>query len=182
MRIFRILFIFCVSSSAIRAQNVTELWARGYAVIPTPQSVHLEDGEIQIDDRWIIAPSGIEAQEISVRTLRRDLAEWHRLNLKTVAQGENAIRLSIQPGVTKSGADPEIDKQAYRLKISERSVEITGNAPAGLFYGVQTLVQLLKRDSSGALFCQKESSRIGRNCSSAFCIGTPSITRTGSRR
>jgi len=155
MKNFTVLFIFCAFSTTIRAESATELWARGYAVIPTPQSVRLEDGDIQIDDRWIIAPSGIDAQEISVRTLRRDLADWHRLNLKTGVQGEYTIRLSVRSGVTKSGADPEIDKQAYRLNIGERSVEITGNAAAGLFYGVQTLVQLLKRDSSGALVLPK---------------------------
>lgn len=155
MKHFRVLFIFCAFSSTIRAGSATELWTRGYAVIPTPQSVRLEEGDIQVDDRWIIAPSGIDAQEISVRTLRRDLADWHRLNLKTGLQGEYVIRLSIRPGVTKSGADPEIDKQAYRLSIGERTVDITGNAPAGLFYGVQTLVQLLKRDSSGALVLPK---------------------------
>src|ERR1700680_2779878 len=155
MRNLTILFILCVPSIALRAQSATELWARGYAVIPAPQSVRLENGDIQIDDRWIIAPSGIDVQEISVRTLRRDLTDWHRLNLKTGAQGEYAIRLSIQPGVTKTGADPEIDKQAYRMHIGERSVDITGNAAAGLFYGVQTLLQLIKRDSSGALVLPK---------------------------
>jgi hexosaminidase len=155
MKNFTLLFLLCAFSTTIRADSATELWARGYAVIPTPQSVRLENGDIQIDDRWIIAPSGIDAQEISVRTLHRDLVDWHRLNLKTGAQDEYAIRLSIRPGVTKSGPDPEIDKQAYRLNIGERSVDITGNAAAGLFYGVQTLLQLLRRDSSGALLLPK---------------------------
>src|SRR5712692_10435259 len=150
-----LLVLLCLASGVLRAQNATELWSRGYAVIPTPRSVSLEGGEIQIDSRWVIVPAGIGPQEISVRSLSHDLAECHRLNLSNGTRGDNVIRLSIQPGTTKTGADAEIDKQAYRLHIGEHSIEITGNAAAGLFYGVQTLVQLFKRDPSGALVLPK---------------------------
>jgi hypothetical protein len=105
----------------------------------------------------VIVPAGIDAQEISVRTLRRDLADWHRLNLNAAPQGDLVIRLSIQPGTTKTGADAEIDKQAYRLQIDDRSVEVTGNGAPGLFYGVQTLLQLIKQGPSGVLILPKET-------------------------
>jgi hypothetical protein len=142
-------------ASLLPAQNATELWSRGYAVIPTPRSVNLSGGDVEIDGRWVIVPAGIDAQEISVRTLRRDLAEWHHLNLNAAPQGDSVIRLSIQPGTTKTGADAEIDKQAYRLQIGDRSVEVTGNGAPGLFYGVQTLLQLIKHGPSGALILPK---------------------------
>src|SRR4029078_10651485 len=58
---------------------------------------------------------------------------------------------NVRPGTVNTGADTEIDRQAYRLRIGENAIEITGNADPGLFYGVQTLVQLLKRDSAGRL-------------------------------
>jgi hypothetical protein len=83
--------------------------------------------------------------------LRRDLADFDHLNLGTAAQGDRVIRLSIQSGAVKTGADPAIDGQAYRLRVGDRAVEITGNAAPGLFYGVQTLLQLFKPDAAGAL-------------------------------
>ena len=147
--------VFVLFASLLPAQNATELWSRGYAVIPTPRSVNLSGGDVQIDGRWVIVPAGIDSQEISVRTLRRDLAEWYHLNLNAAAQGNSVIRLSIQPGTTKTGADAEIDKQAYRLQIGDRSVEVTGNGAPGLFYGVQTLVQLIKHGPSGGLILPK---------------------------
>ena len=147
--------VFVLFASFMPAQNATELWSRGYAVIPTPRSVNLSGGDVQIDDRWVVVPAGIDSQQISVRTLRRDLAEWYRLNLNAAPQRDAVIRLSIQPGTTKTGADAEIDKQAYRLQIGDRSVEITGNGAPGLFYGVQTLLQLVKRGPSGVLVIPK---------------------------
>ena len=43
----------------------------------------------------------------------------------------------------------------FRSRISDRSTEITENDAPGLFYGVQTLLQLVRQHSSGALFVPK---------------------------
>jgi hypothetical protein len=151
MKTLLLAVVLSVFAASLPAQNTTALWSRGYAVIPTPRSVSLEDGELQIDSRWVIVPAGIDTQEISVRSLRRDLADFDRMNLETAAQGDRVIRLAIQPGAVKTGADAGIDRQAYRLHVGDHSVEVIGNAAPGLFYGVQTLLQLLKQDAPGAL-------------------------------
>jgi hypothetical protein len=51
----------------------------------------------------------------------------------------------------KTGDDPEIAKQGYRLVIAPDRVDILGNSDQGLFCGVQTLVQLLKPGHYGKL-------------------------------
>jgi hypothetical protein len=51
----------------------------------------------------------------------------------------------------KTGDDPEIAKQGYRLVIAPDRVDILGNSDQGLFCGVQTLVQLLKPGHDGKL-------------------------------
>ncbi len=53
---------------------------------------------------------------------------------------ESGIDLRIEPG---SGA-----AESYRIAVDEASVVVTGADAAGLFYGVQTLGQLIARDSS----------------------------------
>jgi len=47
--------------------------------------------------------------------------------------------------------DAELGTEGYELSISEDSVTITANKPAGVFYGIQTLLQVvpLKADQSG---------------------------------
>ena len=114
------------------AQSPTPLWLRGYSVIPTPRDVRLSDGDVRIDNTWVLDAGDHAA---AVRTLRADLP------LRSGTAG-SVIRLSAAAGAVATGAEPGIDRQAYRLRIDDRLIEITGNAEPGLFYGVQTLLQL----------------------------------------
>ena len=65
-----------------------------------------------------------------------------------------AIRLAIQPDSVPVGEAQDKDKealaeQAYKLQMKKTGITITANAPAGLFYGVETLVQLAKPTAEG---------------------------------
>jgi hypothetical protein len=123
-------------------------------VIPTPRQVRLEPGDIHFDGAWVLDAGKPGAQHIAVRTLRKDLAEWHGVTLRTGAAGKT-LRLEVTPGAVATKAAPEIDRQAYRLRISDSLIEVTANGDPGLLYGVATLVQLLKRDPAGRLLLPK---------------------------
>ncbi len=137
-------------AAALPGQPPTELWLRGYAVIPAPRNVRLLDGDVRLDPAWSLDAGAAGEQNIAARSLRKDLAEFYALELGR-GPGDRVIRLAIAPGAVATRAEPEIDRQAYRLRIDNRIIEITGNAEAGLFYGVQTLVQLVRRDAAGRL-------------------------------
>jgi hexosaminidase len=137
------------------AQNVTDLWLRGYSVIPTPQVVKLTSDDIVFDENWRVDPGKVSSQHIAVRSLLGDVANFHSVHLREGTAKTKVVRLAMMPGTVATKADPEIDKQAYRLSIDDNAIEITGNSDQGLFYGVQTLVQLLKRDQSGHLLLPK---------------------------
>jgi hexosaminidase len=139
------------SVAAAPAQTATDLWLRGYAVIPTPQKVQLAPGDVRLDSSWTVNPAGVDERHIAYRTLIADLESFHALRLKRGNQAQHAIRLLARPATVQTGSEPAVDEQAYRLHIDENGVEITGNSERGLFYGVQTLVQLLKRDPAGDL-------------------------------
>ena len=113
---------------------VTPLWSRGYAVIPAPQQVTLRGSEeIVFDASWSVSTS-IAADHIALRALTQDLLQFHRLRL--VDGQKKTLVLSIQPGTVSK--TPE----GYRIDIAADRIAITGNADAGLFYGVQTFLQL----------------------------------------
>lgn len=124
----------------------TELFLRGHAVIPSPQQVALKPGNVRLDASWSIdAP-----QHIATRTLVDGLTEFHGLELKAGMASQKAIVLRVRDGAVAS-APAETKAQAYRLTVAPGRIEITGNGDAGLFYGVQTLVQLIKVGPGGAL-------------------------------
>jgi hypothetical protein len=102
---------------------------------------------------WVNAsvPSG----DVAVETLRQDLGD--RLNLTLGAAGKPAgtvtlriVRGSVQIGQALDHDRSAREEQAYRIDLHRDAITITANTPTGLFYGVETLIQLLKR-SSGSL-------------------------------
>ncbi len=130
------------------AAAVTELWARGFSVIPTPQRVELSGGVVEVDEAWRVDG---DPDSMPYRSLVGDAESFHHLRLSRGSADTKVIRLAVRPGTVATGAAPGIDRQAYRLSITDRAIEVTGNGEAGLFYGVQTLVQLWKRDPAGRL-------------------------------
>ena len=133
----------------------TDLFLRGYSVIPTPQKVKVEEENIRFDGSWVYDAINIDENHIAIRTLLKDLKNFYSLELKSGSSRKKVIRLSVKAGTVKTGADPERDKQSYRLKITSKIIEITGNGDQGLFYGVQTFLQLLKPSSKGYLTLPK---------------------------
>lgn len=132
----------------------TPLWLRGYSVIPTPRIVQLGPDDVVFGNQWTVDDSNVGAEHIAVRSLLRDVAAFNSLELRR-GTGPKVIRLVVTPGAVATQAEPETDAQTYRLSIAEDTIRITGNAERGLFYGVQTLVQLLKRDNAGRLLLPK---------------------------
>lgn len=147
MRYLVILLLCAVSYAA--GETATALWMRGYSVIPTPQSVRLEDGDVAVDGAWSVDAGKVGAGHIAVKTLIGDAASFQSLELKRRPASAKVIRLAVRPGTVTTNAGPEIDKQAYRLKVSDSVIEITANGDPGLLYGVATLGQLFKRNPDG---------------------------------
>ncbi len=130
----------------------TELHLRGYSVIPAPQKVSLAAEEIEFDSSWSYDASTLTGNHIAVRALVSDLQGFQRIQLKPAGpRSRNVIRLAVTAGTVAAPNDPNNASQAYKLTIAPGRVEITGNADAGLFYGVQTLLQLVKNGPRGTL-------------------------------
>jgi hexosaminidase len=139
-------------SAALRAGNgATDLFVRGYSVLPAPQKVQLESADASFGPQWTYRAE-VPSNHIAIRSLTRDLADFQSVTLKAAGPKEEpALRLTVKEGSVRSGISQEVDAQAYRLRIASGRIEITGNSDAGLFYGAQTLVQLLRKSAQGAL-------------------------------
>jgi hexosaminidase len=117
------------------------LRVRGYSVIPMPRTVRLVAGDTEINGAWRLDRGAVAADDIAVQSLLADFAAFHAVTLQP-GTGERTIRLAVV-----AGANP----QGYRLTVEPGRIEIAGSSPQGLFYGVQTLVQLARRNAAGRL-------------------------------
>jgi hexosaminidase len=129
----------------MQALPVSALYQRGYTVIPEPQRVELTGGDFEFGAGWHFRLSDGAAEY-----LKQQLAERYGLSLDA-PRAANVIELAIQPGSVSIGEATDRDKaalaeQAYRLELSASKIRITANAPPGLFYGAETLVQLVKAE------------------------------------
>ena len=151
--------IFLLISGGAYALPVSPLFARGYTVIPEPQKVELKSADFQLDNQWgLRLVDGISASDVAVETLQQQLRQRYRIDLTSHGR-QGVIELAVRPNSVEIGqaTDPNrvaLAQQAYRLQLGRDRIGITANAPAGLFYGVETLVQLVKPEHGR--FCLPE--------------------------
>ncbi|MER7190863.1 beta-N-acetylhexosaminidase [Streptomyces flaveolus] len=103
-------------------------------LIPAPRAVEgpMRRGVLLDGDTTLWAAPGTETAE---RWLRATLGAAFALPLRPGAQDSAGVRLLL---------DDALEPEAYRLSvIRDRCVEIRGGGPAGVFWGAQTLRQLL---------------------------------------
>ena len=138
-----------LSPGCIQALPVSALYLRGYTVIPEPQYMELRGADFEFGGGWRIELGAhVSPTDVAVESLKEQLAERHGLTLDTQGAAK-IIELAIRPGSVNVGEATDRDKaalaeQAYRLELGPSGIRITANAPPGLFYGVETLVQLVK--------------------------------------
>lgn len=148
-------FFFCILLIVLMV-TAKEAWAsdnpdadlhsRGYNIIPYPQQIELGPSDIIIDASWAVTSE--VGEDISRKELVRGVNDLYGFKLGVA--GEKKIILSVQAGVVKGSNDPALNEQGYLLHISPDRIQITGNSKQGLFYGVQSLLQLF-RPVAGAL-------------------------------
>ena len=132
-------------------------------LLPVPQHVLLADDIFVLNDNWSIAASAnISSADPAVVSLNEQLKERFGIRMqRTIAGTLNSIQLTVKPGSVKIGQSidtnrAELERQAYRLKLEKGHIRITANASAGLFYAVQTLVQLLQSEKGKIYFASGE--------------------------
>ncbi|MFC8681158.1 family 20 glycosylhydrolase [Microbacterium ureisolvens] len=109
------------------------------AVVPAPASIEAGSGA----PFRLSSATGLAGDTDAAAALAGIIAACTGLTLQTGSGG--GIELRIDPS-TGSGTGTGGRPESYRIAVDEASVVITGADAAGLFYGVQTLGQLLVRD------------------------------------
>ena len=122
-------------------------------MIPAPQKVSLGTKDFEFTRAWRLELGpGVKPDDISLQSLKEELQERFHLTLGVSGSAAGVVHLAVAPSAVKIGTAQDTNKsalteQAYRMDLASDRVTITGNTTTGVFYGVQTLVQLLKLES-----------------------------------
>jgi hexosaminidase len=131
------LLIFSGISTATSAGNHDNL-----SIVPQPQLIHMGKGQFEISERTrIITDAGNPELRKIAKTLIVKINESMGLGLLIGESGKgktnNTITLSL------INADTSLGKEGYELTVSKKKIIILANAPNGIFYGLQSFLQLL---------------------------------------
>ena len=145
------LFMIALSTAAALGAANT-----GPKIVPQPQSVKMIDGQFTLTGATEVLYGGEKAKasaEMLAAMLRP--ATGFKLSVKAGTKADkNAILL------TTDGADAKLGSEGYSLTAGSGGVVIKSSGAAGLFYGAQTLRQLLPVEVFSAK-CSKAAWVIG---------------------
>lgn len=111
----------------------------GIHIIPEPVSLTKKAGEFELSEKIVISSPQSEEMKLVNATLELKLSEATNRSVEIKSNASDAqIILALN-----TQTDTTIGDEGYKLSVSSEKVIIHANKPAGLFYGIQTLFQLL---------------------------------------
>jgi hexosaminidase len=113
------------------------------AIIPQPRSVESREGSFSLGPQTSIAADVASTETARCLAERLRQATGYNLNLAMSAELK-----PVSGGIllTTAEAKPDLGTEGYELAVTKDSVVIRAPAQAGIYYGIQTLLQLLPPD------------------------------------
>jgi hexosaminidase len=112
-------------------------------IIPQPVSIKVETGAFVLTPMTVISYDKPEGQAVA-ELLAQKLNISTGAKLKAVKGKNGAVQFNLN-----GTPDQKLGDEGYTLASSAKGVVVSANKPAGLFYGLQTLYQLLPKEIEG---------------------------------
>ncbi len=136
-----LLIISSMMALSMYAQEVAPI-----AIIPEPVSLEKRDGKF-----LFTAQTRIEAADRNPDVQR--VASFFASQVRKATGYQAAIqsataatRTNVVSFVLNKGVEAELGTEGYRLEVAPTQVVVKANHPAGLFYGMQSLLQLFPKE------------------------------------
>src|SRR5271156_2764440 len=151
----------CLVSVSLASYAQVNDASRSLKVLPAPKEVRMGEGKFQIKPSTAILIANSE-DRVAAETLQKEIHDRAGLKLaielvtaapKTTGNislgrlTDRGLQAHLETQGIKSG--DELGNQGYVIRVSASGVIVAGRSAQGLFYGVQTLRQLL-REQGGA--------------------------------
>jgi hexosaminidase len=139
---------------------------RALKILPAPKEVRMAEGRIVIKPSTAILIGNAE-DRTAAETLQKEIHDrtGMKLSIKPVTAApkttghislgrltDRGLRSYLESQGVKTGddlGDHDLEKQGYVIRVTDSGVLVAGRTAQGLFYGVQTLRQLLRPEGPG---------------------------------
>ncbi len=140
---FVIFFFFQLQSTQCLSAGVSD---SALNVIPYPQQVIFENDEFDFQNRLniVLYKSHSAGDEFTANELIRDLKNELKID---AVRSNNKESYSIV--LQRKKISSQAGRQGYQLSVNKNGVVISAPSEEGLFYGTQTLLQLIEKNESG---------------------------------
>jgi hexosaminidase len=135
--------IFLLSFQAFFLLIFAQTNAQEPGIIPEPVTIVKNTGHFTLPKNLVLETGNDPSAKNIAAMLARQLSvsAGYIVTQSSKADAANAIRLLLNTTADKTLAD-----EGYLLTVAPAGIVIKANKPAGLFYGVQTLLQLLPKE------------------------------------
>ncbi len=166
MKITKWIFLACLGCLPLASRAQVNEAARALKILPTPKEVRLAEGKFVIKPSTTILIASAE-DRTAAETLQKEIQDRTGVKLliepvtaapKTtgyVSLGrltDRGLRSYLESQGVKVGGETgnhEFAEQGYVIRATDSGVLVAGETAQGLFYGVQTLRQLLRPKGPG---------------------------------
>jgi hypothetical protein len=161
MKITRWISFACLACLPLASHAQVNDAVRALKILPAPKEVRIAEGRIVIKPSTTILISNTE-DRTAAETLQKEIHDRTGMKLpiesvtaapKTMGHislgrlTDRGLRSYLESQGVKTGddlGDHDLDKQGYVIRVTDSGVLVAGRTAQGLFYGVQTLRQLLR--------------------------------------
>lgn len=124
---------------------ITQTGNDAIRIIPEPVSVKTIPGRFELPQQIVIGTEFQSELSYVINHLKSRLEKPTGLAVSVNTSPQPTIQL-----VLNKNADASIGNEGYKLLVNPDMVTITANKPAGIFYGVQSLLQLFPKEIESA--------------------------------
>ncbi len=143
MKLHSAIACFILCSNVFAQQNTV-------AVVPQPAKMRILEGSFTLGNNSFIEVAGNNSDVKRIAAyLSQSLSAptGYKIMVKDNPDGlGNSGNIHL---MLNAAGDPSLGKEGYQLQVNPNSVIMRANQPAGLFYAVQTLLQLFPGETEG---------------------------------